>query len=99
MKVKMYSVYDVKAKVHQYPFQSHNNFTAMRTFQATIQKADTMLAAYPEDFNLYLLGEFDDNSGIIVPMEKPEYVCPALDFVKVQEKGLENHDGRKKPKT
>lgn len=63
MKVGMYAVYDRKASVFARPFCSPNDAMAMRSFRAARQDPATELSKFPEDFTLYRLGDFDDDSG------------------------------------
>lgn len=65
MKLRMYAVYDRKATVFARPFCSPNDAMAKRSFEAAKLDSNTELSKFPQDFGLYLLGEFDDDSGEI----------------------------------
>ncbi|WNK13343.1 MAG: nonstructural protein [Microvirus sp.] len=65
----MFSLYDRKALVYGNPFVSPSNAAALRTFSFEVNRvADgNMLNSHPADFELFLLGQFDDVSGQLVP--------------------------------
>lgn len=44
--------------------------------------AENPLNAHPEHFSLYVLGEFDDATGVITCPEEPEFVVKATDVLK-----------------
>ncbi|AXH75449.1 MAG: nonstructural protein [Microviridae sp.] len=64
---KMFSVYDSKAQVFSNPFTSHNTFTALRDFQAAALDGNSQISQYPEDFVLFEIGHFEDETGVLSP--------------------------------
>lgn len=68
MKVKMYSVKDVKAKEFNFPFTFANDAAAVRGFGDAICHGDknSLLASHPADFQLWSIGVFDTESGVVV---------------------------------
>jgi len=40
------------------------------------------MSRHPADFRLVRLGEYDDNSGKLFPLDSPEFVCNLSDFKK-----------------
>jgi len=63
MKYVMFSIRDNKAAVFMPPFHSHNRGTAIRSIQQNMLDENSSLAAYPEDFDLFEIGTFDDETG------------------------------------
>ncbi|AXH71833.1 MAG: nonstructural protein [Microviridae sp.] len=63
MKVKVFSVLDSKLGSFAQPWFSPNTETGIRAFVEAARDPSTTLGKYPEDFSLYLLGEFDDDTG------------------------------------
>ena len=63
---KMFSVYDLKTKAFMQPWFSPEPGSAMRAFGDECNKANSPLAAHPEDYQLFELGSFDDISGGVV---------------------------------
>lgn len=44
-----------------------NNASAIRQFGDIVKKEGTRYNVHPEDYDLYYLGDFDDNTGEIKP--------------------------------
>lgn len=65
--MKLYSVKDVKGAFAA-PFLALNDYIAARNIKSfiTTQKGNEW-ALYPEDFELWYIGEFDELTGIIKP--------------------------------
>lgn len=63
MKQQVYSVYDTKSGHGTPPFFTQNHDTARRMCRNLVQGTqDNDIAKNPEDFVLYHIGEFEDNS-------------------------------------
>lgn len=60
----IYSIKDNKLGFEQI-FIAPNNAAAMRMFGDTCRDEKTLFAQHPEDFDLYKVGEMDDNTGVI----------------------------------
>lgn len=82
IKLGIYSIKDTKAEVFLPPFYVRNNGEAIRVFDDCVQNPDTNLAKHPEDFYLFKLGEFDQDSGSLIPSACPESLASAMDFKK-----------------
>jgi len=94
MILKMFSIYDRKAEVHQPPLYCHNIGHAMRVFQDVFRTPDSVLSRYPEDFQVFEVGTFDDQSALIVGLDKPHLVCPGTELVPQRKESAddaENH--------
>jgi hypothetical protein len=65
MSLGIYVIRDKKAHAYMQPVTTRNDGTAIRMIQSSLQKGDTDLAKYPEDFALYRIGEFDEITGTI----------------------------------
>lgn len=59
--MNMYSVYDRVAEKFMGMFESINNGTATRAFYAACKTGQ--MAQAPEDYQLYKIGQFDENKG------------------------------------
>lgn len=77
----IFSVRDVAADVYASPFTSQNAQTAMRDFGHACRDQNSQLSKNPEDFQLFQLGSFDDDLGVIVAHE-PRLIANATQFVK-----------------
>ena len=74
------SVLDVKANAFATPFFVPNRSMAVRSFGDAVLDTNSMLAKHPEDYNLYQLGTYDDNSGKLESLPAPEFLAMALEF-------------------
>jgi hypothetical protein len=73
MKKIYYAVFDTKAEMYSQPFLEVKDGTAIRAVQdLVINQKDHAFAKHPSDFSLHRLGEFDDTTGVITGLEKPE---------------------------
>ena len=59
------------------PFIATNEDVAMRDFKVVINDDKSMMYHNPAHFDLYRIGEFDSNTGIIDPCE-PTIICTGL---------------------
>ena len=73
MKLYLFAVYDKIACVFFKPFTEINHASAMRVFDQSIKDKENM-----EDYDLYVLAEFDDNNGQVDPT-KVESIRKGLD--------------------
>lgn len=80
MKLLAFCVRDEKASVYGHPFFMSTRGLAMRTFSEWVKDPNTPVGKHPEDYRLYAIGLYDDESALMVP-EQLELVCSALDFV------------------
>lgn len=93
MKVNLYSVYDVKAKMYYPPQCAINRPTAMRMFQTQFSRPGSNFHDYPQDFDIYECGVFDDERGRIDPYEQPTHVCAVSDLIDhTNRDGVRNND-------
>lgn len=67
------SVKDRAADVFNRPFFVPHRNVAIRDFTDEVNRsaADNQLNKHPDDFDLYLLGQFDDNTGDFKCEESP----------------------------
>lgn len=63
MKTGMYVIYDSKAQSYSIPFHAVNDAVAMRMVSAAVNDPGTQLAQHPEDFILYEIARFDDETA------------------------------------
>ncbi len=63
----MYTVRDRKALGYLPPFLAANGITAKRLLIDSARDNGTLLGMHPDDFELYEIGEFDEQSGEVNP--------------------------------
>lgn len=67
MLVKWYACFDKKCGFYRNPFIAENDQSAVRVLGDALRDPQpSMVSAYPADFALYAVGEFDDNAGFFV---------------------------------
>lgn len=69
MKWFVFSVYDQASNVHDKPFVARSEGEAVRMFRDACKDENTVLGNHPEDFMLKELGMYDDNEGLLLPLE------------------------------
>jgi hypothetical protein len=85
MELSLYSVRDNKVSAYGKPFPEANNIQATRGLQIAVNTKEIQLSIFPEDFDLYKVGVFDDQTGEITT-QKPEFIISAVSLVKKEEK-------------
>lgn len=78
----MFSVYDVKAQAYLQPFFASQKGEAIRSFTDAVNKSDHQFHRHAEDYSLFHVGQFDDNSGLVSPLTAPVPVISALECLK-----------------
>lgn len=75
MKMNLYSIKDSKTGF-MHPQVDLNHKSAIRNFELTLAtvSGDTIMGFCPEDFDLYFVGEFDNESGLVSPLSAPELI-------------------------
>lgn len=82
--MNVYSLLDRKLRQYGALALERNDFGIQRGIADGVrQQPDAMLARHPEDFDLYQVGEFDDESGVVVPVTPPRLVVNVAELVSV----------------
>lgn len=82
MKLKIYSVFDSKAKAYNSPFYLRNSGEATRGFADVVNDGKSQISKYPEDYSLFELGEFDDETGLITQYDAKTNLGVGVQFKK-----------------
>ncbi|AXH75720.1 MAG: nonstructural protein [Microviridae sp.] len=83
MQKSIFSVYDTKAKTFCTPFFSQNKNTALRDFKHACNDTGSHLFKSPEDYTLFELGSFDDESACFFIEPQPINIGLAIQFKEV----------------
>lgn len=75
---KLYSLKDTKLGKFGMPFVAPNDEIAKRMLHSTVNAGETTVAEYPEDFQLYLLGSYNDDTGELTSELK--FIANATEF-------------------
>lgn len=79
---KMFAVRDIKANMFFDVFPQPTEQLAQRGFAEVVNgDPSTNIAKYPEDFQLFYLGEYDEQKGVIEGLKVPQMVCSGLDVL------------------
>lgn len=82
MKLKMYCLFDSAASAFVQPFFMPNDGLALRAFSANINsKQETDITLHPEQFTLFRVGEFDDQTGKFEALATPMSLGIGVEFV------------------
>lgn len=78
--LKIFGVIDVKASGFKSQFFHASNGSAMRDFYDACKDPKTSLSLHPEDYHLYYLADFDNESGQIVPVSPIQFLAAGNDM-------------------
>lgn len=78
MRHGLYSVRDKCASAFLPPFCLPMDAMAVREFQRAARMEDHKFHVNPEDYSLYKLGHFDDESGLLIPFTEPQFLIAAI---------------------
>lgn len=68
MKLLLCAVFDSKVGAYSPPFCVKTKGEAIRSFQDACGDDKLPFMKHPQDYRLWLLGEFDDNSGAVTAL-------------------------------
>lgn len=81
-KQKIYSIRDNKVGNYNPPMFVPHLAVVIRQLEEVTNDPKTMLCKYPQDYELYELGEFDEQSGSIKQHDKPIAIMNIIDLKK-----------------
>ena len=82
MKQIIASIYDSKVRVWSFPQQFVNKGALARAWEETCNDTNSPFAKYPSDFTMFIVGEWDDETGQISMHQAPEPLGTAVQFVR-----------------
>lgn len=78
MELKAFSIRDSKGEIFNPPFYKKTWGEAERDFHQLVKDEKSMVYKYPEDFDLYCVGSYDDQTGLFIPEATPRHVVKAI---------------------
>lgn len=79
---KIYTVRDGKAEIYLDAITLHNTHgEAERAFGLSCQNEKSMISLYPEDYDLWYIGDYDPATGLVKPQPTPLHVCKAVEVL------------------
>lgn len=82
MRHKIVAVHDRQLEAFMQPWYVTATGAAIRAFQDELNKADSPLKAHPDDYDLYLIGEWDPQTGKIYCPDTPTMLAIGKNLVK-----------------
>lgn len=70
----IYTIYDSKGETYTEPMFHDNDAVAIRWASGVVNNPEHPLARFPEDFTMFLLGEYDPNTATFDIRETPKSV-------------------------
>lgn len=80
-----FAVLDRAAKAYGRPFYAATESLGKRMFAEAVndQTPENLINKYPSDFALFLVGQYDEDSGDLTPMPHVQPICEAQELVKL----------------
>lgn len=66
---KIFSIFDSKVNAYAIPFSAPNASAAIRMVAAATMDSESDLFKFGADFTLFEIGEFNEETGFIVPLD------------------------------
>ena len=86
---KIFAVKDVKIGIYHKPFSDPHEQNAVRIFAAAVNDEQTSIFKNPEDYELYKIGEYNDENAKLKPVG-PEFITNSISLVKGYENGKDS---------
>lgn len=86
MTKQIFTLYDKKGQIYTTPFFMLQIGEATRALDGIVNNQQTQVAQYPDDYALYKIGELDDHTGKLTPLDVPEFVAEASQYVRKEVK-------------
>lgn len=80
MKTPIYTIFDKKARVYNKPFFFPNDDVALRS-ASNLLSGESEIALHPEDYTLYRIGTFCDDTAEII-YDENQALCNFNELVK-----------------
>lgn len=81
MLLKVYSIRDRKTEMYNTPWFQKSHGEAERSFTSMAMDEKTTINQYPEDYDLYFIGEYNSDTGCLIPLDSPLHVSKAIEIL------------------
>lgn len=75
--MKLFAIRDTKGNFYGAPFTQHSTVDAERTFMKLRREHNSNINLYPQDFDLYHVGNYDNQTGKIQALDVPVHMVNA----------------------
>jgi len=82
MELRIYSIRDAKAELYNQPFFQKTHGEAERNFTQLVNDQKSMVSQFPDDFDLYFVGTYDDQKGVLKSLDTPQHIMKAISVTK-----------------
>lgn len=76
----IYSILDAKTGFLSVSLDQ-NDASAQRNFAHACKRTDSLFFTHPNDYDLYKVGKFNSDSGVIEPIVPPKHIVSARSLV------------------
>jgi len=84
MVLQFFAVKDIKGNIFNRPFPEINQVNAIRGLSVVVNDPNSQISHFPQDFELFRVGTFNDETGIIIAEERPVFIESAFNLKKLQ---------------
>ena len=81
MILQIFSIYDTKAESFNPPVYLTSPGLAIRSFSDSVQNPESQFAQHPEDYTLFQIGSWDDQTSKFELLSTPKSLHVAIEFV------------------
>lgn len=81
MKSNAYTIFDSKSKTYTLPWFAMNDEVAIRAFKDKVNKEGHEFNLHPEDYSLFGIGSYEDNTGVLTPSQTHDTLGKALEYL------------------
>lgn len=78
MTLRVYSIRDAKAEVFNQPWFAKTHGEAERNFMQLARDEKSMVGQFPEDYDLYFIGTYCEQTGVIESLDTPQHILKAV---------------------
>lgn len=83
MQTKAFAARDSRLGIFMPPFFMQHTGQALRAWEQSCNDPKSSMNQYPDDFQLFEVGAFDEDNGVLVPFEHPKQIATAKEYIKV----------------
>lgn len=83
MKFWVFSVHDSKGETYNTPMFLPAKGMAVRAFGDQANDPGSEINKHPEDYTLFCIGEYETDTGLLVPLKTPQSLGVAIEFLEV----------------
>lgn len=79
--MKLYAIFDSAVKAFMRPFVAQSHGDAIRAFKDLLMEHEHPVARHPEDYSLFFVASFNEQSGVVTGEQAPFGLGTALEYM------------------